>query len=86
MLLSDPSLLGPSFGGQGKADIRIRNLLLHDAGYPPDPVPGYSDPTFGCPATSLPEPPLTFDCSERIFASLLSQVGARWGMFLPLQG
>lgn len=82
-LVSDPSLLGPSFAAEGKGAIRIRNLLLHDAGFPPDPSPGYSDPAFGCPATSLPLPPLTFNCSERVYASLLSQTlqyptGTEW--------
>ncbi len=29
------------FGKNGKRNISIRNLLLHDAGFPPDPVPDY---------------------------------------------
>lgn len=74
MRVADPTLLGPAYGGQGKGNVRVRNLLLHDAGYPPDPVPGYDDPAFGCPATSLADPPLTFNCSELVFASLLTQV------------
>lgn len=73
MLVSDPSLLGPAYAGQGKGVIRVADCLMHQAGYPPDPSPDYNDPAFGCPATSLPHPPLTFNCSEKIYASLLAQ-------------
>lgn len=83
MPISDPSLLGPSYAQNGKATIRIRDCLLHQAGYPPDPDPAYNDPTFGCPATDMEHPPLTFNCSERIFQSLLAQTlqyppGTQW--------
>ena len=30
--VSDPSLLGPAFAVNGKQDITVRNLLLHNAG------------------------------------------------------
>ena len=41
MRVSDSSLLGPEFGQNGKQTITIRNLLLHNAGFPPDPKPNY---------------------------------------------
>jgi len=83
MLVSDPSLLGPAYAQNGKNSVRVRDCLLHQAGYPPDPSPAYNDPAFGCPATSLQSPPLTFNCSELIFDSLLAQdlqypTGTQW--------
>jgi hypothetical protein len=42
--LVDDTLLGPEFGQNGKETITTLNLLLHNAGFPPDPVPGYSIP------------------------------------------
>ena len=41
MKVSDPQLLGPGFAVNGKGDISLKNLLLHNAGYPPDPSPNY---------------------------------------------
>ena len=41
MKVSDPVLLGPEFSMNGKGEIRVRNLLLHNAGFPPDPKPNY---------------------------------------------
>lgn len=51
--LSTPihSILGSRFATHGKEAITVRNLLLHNAGLPPDPVPNYWDPSFGCPQT-----------------------------------
>lgn len=39
--VSDSTLLGPDFGQNGKDAITVRNLLLHNAGFPPDPIPNY---------------------------------------------
>jgi len=50
----------------------VTNCLVHAAGYPPDPVPCYWDPSFGCDGSPLPTEP-TFDCAEKIFASLNNQ-------------
>ena len=51
MPVCDESLLGPLYAANGKSTITSRILLLHNSGYPPDPVPGYSDPTVRvCPA------------------------------------
>jgi hypothetical protein len=42
MPLADPYLLGPAYAANGKGSITALNLLLHNAGYPPDPVPNYN--------------------------------------------
>lgn len=73
MPVADTYLLGPSYAQNGKENITVRNLLLHNSGYPPDPVPGYSDPTFGCPATSQYHPPEDFSCLHLVYPSLLAQ-------------
>jgi CubicO group peptidase (beta-lactamase class C family) len=76
--ISEEDLLGAVFAQKGKAAITVRNLLLHDAGFPPDPAPGYADDAFGCPATSKqPHPPLSLSCVEKIFTSVLAQPLAR---------
>lgn len=56
MRVADSSLLGPSFAQNGKQDITVLNLLLHNAGFPPDPSPNYWDEAFGCPQTSHAHP------------------------------
>ncbi len=66
-------LLGPGFAANGKEDITVLNLLLHNAGFPPDPDPEYWSPKFGCPATSEYHPPEVFGCRSRIFPALLNQ-------------
>jgi len=44
--------LGDQYGNNGgKATVTVRNCLLHNAGYLPDPDPIYSDASFGCPNT-----------------------------------
>ena len=72
--LADADLLGPHFGQAGKGGITVRDLLLHQAGFPPDPSPGFNDPAFGCPATAeQPTPPLNFSCAERVLDAVLAQ-------------
>lgn len=71
--LADPTLLGPQFAQNGKAAITVRNLLLHNAGYPPDPVPGYQEKVFGCPESSHYHPKLSFSCVPKIYNSVLHQ-------------
>jgi CubicO group peptidase (beta-lactamase class C family) len=73
MPVADPTLLGPVYAAQGKSTIQVRDLLMHQAGYPPDPVPNYNLPEFGCPSAFQPYPVLTYSCSERIFTALLNQ-------------
>ena len=41
MAVSDPFLLGSDFSVNGKEKITVRNLLLHNAGFPPDPQVNY---------------------------------------------
>jgi CubicO group peptidase (beta-lactamase class C family) len=69
--ISDETLLGPDFASQGKQDITVENLLLHNAGFPPDPNPGYSSPLFSCPQTRNYHPGLDFSCYDAIFNNLL---------------
>ena len=71
--LADARLLGPAFAAAGKQGVTLHHLLTHSAGFPPDPVPGYWESPFGCPASSQPQPPQDFDCSERILAAVLAQ-------------
>jgi hypothetical protein len=73
MRVSDATLLGPSFGQHGKEAITVRNLLLHNAGFPPDPNPNYWDGKFGCPQTADYHPEEDFTCQEKIYNSLLTQ-------------
>ena len=65
-------ILGPEYAANGKGDITMLNLLLHNAGYPGDPSPNYWDPAFGCPGNPLPNTTL-FPCTEAAFASILNQ-------------
>lgn len=74
MPVSSPALLGPAFAAAGKGAITVRDCLLHQAGFPADPSPGYSLQSFGCPATKVqPTPPLTLSCAELIIASVRAQ-------------
>jgi CubicO group peptidase (beta-lactamase class C family) len=54
------------------APITVLNLLLHNAGFGPDPVPFFNTPEFGCPATREPGVPLDFSCVRRVWASVAS--------------
>jgi hypothetical protein len=72
--VADEALLGARFAAQGKRNVTLRHLLLHDAGFPPDPVPAYASADFACPATAVqPTPPLTLSCVEQIFLAVLAQ-------------
>lgn len=71
MRVSDPSLLGPAFSAHGKRTITIRNLMLHNAGYPPDPEPGYSSVKFPCPNNLMYRPVLDYSCDQIIYEHLL---------------
>jgi len=77
MRVSDPYLLGSEFAQNGKQDVLVRHLLLHNAGFIPDPVPNYNDARFGCPETSKYQPEENFSCRERIWDSLMKQSLAR---------
>jgi len=65
--------LGQGFGVNGKAGITVRNCLLHNSGFFPDPNPFWNTPQFGCPATAQYYPPMDFTCQDEIFANILNQ-------------
>lgn len=69
--IASPRLLGPGFASQGKGEITVRNLLLHNAGFPPDPVPNYNLPAFPCKNNLRYHPDQNFDCVETIYNNLL---------------
>ena len=69
--VSSSNLLGAGFASQGKGNITIRNLLLHNAGFPPDPSPGYSSHSFGCPETAQYHPGQQYSCDKMILDNLL---------------
>ncbi len=73
--IASPSLLGPAFAAPNntKAPLTILNLLLHNSGFPPDPVPWYWDPAFGCPQSANPQPKLDYSCRAQIYDSIFSQ-------------
>eukprot|EP01101_Sappina_pedata_P013658 TRINITY_DN9913_c0_g1_i1.p1 TRINITY_DN9913_c0_g1~~TRINITY_DN9913_c0_g1_i1.p1 ORF type:complete len:451 (-),score=132.88 TRINITY_DN9913_c0_g1_i1:186-1538(-) len=67
-------ILGAQFGANGKENITLLNLLLHNSGFPGDPTPyWYNTPEFGCPETSDFYPNLTFSCQTMIFNALMNQ-------------
>lgn len=67
--VASADLLGPQFARNGKTNITVRHLLLHNAGFPPDPEPEWWDPSFGCRIGDE----LSFDCGSLILESLLNQ-------------
>lgn len=77
MKISDHHLLGPAFSNNGKENITVLNLLIHDSGFPPGPYPLYSSRDFGCVESHKPRPRLSFSCTTRIYQSLLKQKTVR---------
>lgn len=69
------AILGPDYTQNGKGAITVTNLLMHNAGFPPDPVPNYWDVDFACPATvtGQPHPPEVFSCQHKIYTAMLAQ-------------
>ena len=65
-------LLGVAFAQGGKGNVTIRDCMLHQAGFPPDPMPRYWEPVFGCSGAPLP-PQQSFHCSDRCYESVLAQ-------------
>jgi len=86
MSLLDPitKYLGDEYARNGKSNITVLNCLLHNAGYPPDPVPDYYSVNFTtCPTNKEYNPPENFGCQIPILQSLLNQtlmnpVGAKY--------
>lgn len=74
--LYDPitKYLGPTFAVNNKSSIKIINCLLHNAGFYPDPVPNwFNTPQFGCPISNQYIPPLTFNCTQKIYNDTIYQ-------------
>lgn len=68
------SILGNEFMNGGKENITVLNCLLHNAGFSPDPVPWYWDPSFGCPNTAQDSPEEDFSCLDPlIYPSFLTE-------------
>jgi CubicO group peptidase (beta-lactamase class C family) len=72
-LVASPKLLGPAFAAAGKGAVTVRHLLLHAAGFPPDPVPNFNDASFGCPNSAAAHPALDFSCADKILAAVNAQ-------------
>eukprot|EP00759_Apiculatamorpha_spiralis_P018653 PhF_6_TR25081/c0_g1_i3/m.34419 len=72
-LVADDRLLGPGFASSpGKGDVTVRHLLVHSAGFPPDPTPtNYWDPTFPCPNNREYHPTQDYSCVNIIYSNLL---------------
>lgn len=62
------SVLGDKYNTNGKSGITVENLLLHNAGFPPDPHPEFWSPQFACPATmkNLLHPAEDFSCQNQM--------------------
>lgn len=73
MRIGDSNLLGPLFNQNGKQNITVKHLLLHNSGLPPGPYPSYSSKEFGCPETSKYRPQLSFSCANKIYDSVIKQ-------------
>ena len=71
--ISSAALLGPEYSTAGKDNITVRLLLLHAAGFPPDPVPSFNSLSFSCPNSNSPHPALDFSCAEAILAAVYNQ-------------
>jgi len=63
----------PAFAANGKRDITVEHCLLHTAGFPPDPVPNFEQPSVGCEQSQQYYPELSFSCQERLFHKLMNQ-------------
>jgi len=66
-------LLGQQYSVNGKENITILNLLLHNSGFYSDPIPFWNTPQFNCPETKNHFPAETLSCSQLIYNSLLTQ-------------
>lgn len=73
MKISHPKLLGTLYSSNGKENITVLNLLIHDSGLPPGPYPLYSSKDFGCPESFKPRPSLSFSCTSRVYKAVLAQ-------------
>jgi len=63
----------PGFENNGKKEMTVLNLLLHNSGFPADPVPSFNSKEFGCPETSNYYPNEVFTCQSKIYQAILDQ-------------
>jgi CubicO group peptidase (beta-lactamase class C family) len=63
----------PGYEAEGKGSTTVRHLLLHNAGLPCDPTPGYWQKVFGCPESAKASPELAFTCRDKCYRQLLEQ-------------
>ena len=58
-----------------KEKMTVHHLLVHSAGYAPDPMPSFCSPNMACPETLKPASSRveTFDCRDRIFQVFTNQ-------------
>ena len=57
--------------------------MLHNAGFPPDPIPEFWSPVFPCPTNLMRSPPESFGCQKVIFeglcnVTLINPIGAKY--------
>ncbi len=67
------SAVYPEYATNGKESITVENLLLHNAGLYPDPIPNYEKQSFGCPESFKQKPQQVFTCMEKIFFATMNQ-------------
>jgi serine-type D-Ala-D-Ala carboxypeptidase len=66
-------ILGDDFSQGGKGPITVRNCLLHNAGFLPDPDPWYWSSDFNCPNTDNYIVKEDFTCIDQVYDSLLQE-------------
>lgn len=68
-------VLGEKWNNGGKESVTVKNCLLHNAGFAPDPVPWYWEPETGCPNTDMDFPVEDFSCLDPIiyYDSLMNE-------------
>ena len=59
-----------------KEKMTVHHLLVHSAGYAPDPTPSFCSPSMACPEILKPASSRveTFDCRDRIFQVFTNQI------------
>ena len=62
----------PGFGAKGKQGVTVKDCLLHEAGFAPDPEPNFWEAAFGCAGAPLPVDPFDQSCVSRAYQALLN--------------
>jgi CubicO group peptidase (beta-lactamase class C family) len=78
-------ILGSEYNANGKEHVTVKNCLLHNAGYHPDPNPYYWSEDFACPNTGehSPQRPCHFSCIHLPFLSLSPSLLPYHGLSSP---